>query len=819
MAVSTRPSSCQCEVGTWHVITPAMGAGNESLAMTPLFSRLPILPVAAVVALGLLAVTLLAVHPVSAQSGSISCVGGNAVPDADNNPGLLADCDALLAALDTLGGKGMLNWSADVPIAHWQGVNLGGSPLRVAKLVLYKERLTGEIPPELGNLAGLELLILAENRLTGPIPTQLGSLAKLIQLDLSGNLLTAPIPNSLGGLTNLTVLDLSENLLSGPIPPELGDLADLQDLDLSRNDLAGQIPDWLDNLERLVTLDLSENQLTGEIPSELGSLDNLRILYLWGNKLAGPLPAWLDGLITLFPATESGVRRVAENSGVDDDAHTSLVGMVSQRVNFNAGVFTVINVPPEMQPVTSGVNDIELVDAATGAAVGGAFVAQVHSDVIVIVGSTPGGGSRTITVKWKYRDVNAAGRNVGAPFTATGRGPDTLTYTLGGPDAALFKIDSGTGQITVGAATILDYETRTSYAVEVTAAGMYGPSGTITVIIKVTDSCADGSAVEDAANNPGLLSDCDVLLAAQDTLAGSATLNWSDGVPIANWDGVTLGGSPTRVTGLVLYMERLTGEIPSELGNLANLYWLSLSGNELTGPIPSELGRLVNLGGLDLSGNQLTGAIPAELGDLAKLRLLNLANNQLNGTIPTELGNLDRLERLFLWGNPLTGPLPDWLSSLITLFPATETGDRSVVENAATGSNVGAPVVAAGADRLTYRLGGRDAALFDIDGGTGQVTVGSGTTLDYETRTGYMVDVTVTAEGTAGDYFSSDASGTITVNITVTDVDLGPLGSRYDANHDEVIERDEVIAAIRDYFNNVITRDETIEVIKLYFAG
>ena len=179
------------------------------------------------------------------------------------------------------------------------------------------------------------------------------------------------------------------------------------------------------------------------------------------------------------------MRRVAENSGVDDDAHTSLVGMVSQRVNFNAGVVTVINVPPEMQPVTSGVNDIELVDAATGAAVGGAFVAQVHSDVIVIVGSTPGGGSRTITVKWKYRDVNAAGRNVGAPFTATGRGPDTLTYTLGGPDAALFDIDSDTGQITVASGTRLDYETRNSYTVNVTATGLAGLRGTITVTITV----------------------------------------------------------------------------------------------------------------------------------------------------------------------------------------------------------------------------------------------------------------------------------------------------------------------------------------------
>ena len=36
---------------------------------------------------------------------------------------------------------------------------------------------------------------------------------------------------------------------------------------------------------------------------------------------------------------------------------------------------------------------------------------------------------------------------------------------------------------------------------------------------------------------------------------------------------------------------------------------------------------------------------------------------------------------------------------------------------------------------------------------------------------------------------------------TVTD-----LGNRYDANDDRVIQRDEVISAIKDYFNNLITR-------------
>ena len=38
--------------------------------------------------------------------------------------------------------------------------------------------------------------------------------------------------------------------------------------------------------------------------------------------------------------------------------------------------------------------------------------------------------------------------------------------------------------------------------------------------------CSGGVAVEDPANNPELVGDCNTLLGARDTLAGTATLNW-----------------------------------------------------------------------------------------------------------------------------------------------------------------------------------------------------------------------------------------------------------------------------------------------------
>ena len=60
-----------------------------------------------------------------------------------------------------------------------------------------------------------------------------------------------------------------------------------------------------------------------------------------------------------------------------------------------------------------------------------------------------------------------------------------------------------------------------------------------------------------------------------------------------SWYGVQCTGD--FVTGLLLDYNRLSGSLPTELGNLANLQELSLNFNQLSGSIPAELGNLVNL--------------------------------------------------------------------------------------------------------------------------------------------------------------------------------------------------------------------------------
>ena len=61
--------------------------------------------------------------------------------------------------------------------------------------------------------------------------------------------------------------------------------------------------------------------------------------------------------------------------------------------------------------------------------------------------------------------------------------------------------------------------------------------------------------------------------------------------------------------------------------------------------------------------------------------------------------------------------------------------------------------------------------------------------------------------------------GVLEVEVTVIDVDDGGVASRYDLNRNGLVERDEALRAVVDYFADLITKDEAIEVVLLYFAS
>ena len=281
----------------------------------------------------------------------------------------------------------------------------------------------------------------------------------------------------------------------------------------------------------------------------------------------------------------------------------------------------------------------------------------------------------TTTSSRSVPENTAAGQNVGAVVSANDPDSgDTLTYTLGGTDAASFDIVSTSGQIRTKSA--LDEETKARYTVTVTATDLANASAAITVTIIVTDvtfGCATDGAVADPSNS-GLVSDCEALLEARDKLEGSARLDWSVVTPIEDWKGIrmngkypSLEGTPTRVTRLFLHGSGLSGTIPPELGDVTELKWLYLHRNDLTGGIPGALNNLSKLQRLYLYDNDLT-AISGELGSgMVELKRLFAQRNRISGSIPPALGNMPKLDWLRLDRNRMTGALPSQLGNLSTL--------------------------------------------------------------------------------------------------------------------------------------------------------
>ncbi len=675
-----------------------------------------------------------------------------------SDPGIVADCEALLSSRDTLGGNIVLNWHENLSIDEWKGVEIAngrvvevdllhlgltgaipgelGSLVSLKRLDLSSNDLTGEIPTELGNLSNLESMNLQFNELTGNIPKELGNLTNLEELWLRVNQLDKGIPVELGNLSNLRELELSENQLTGKIPNELGNLGNLESLGIHSNQLTGEIPAELGNLTNLRSLILSDNELTGEIPTEFGNLSNLRILWITHNELTGNIPKELGGLLNLeqlllnvnqltgeIPAELANLSRLealwlAYNQ-LTGEIPPELGDLSNLRSLYLSGENRWIGcIPDELRDVPH--NDFvflnmpfcsELACANRGAVADPTNEGLVSDCGVLLTARDILAG--TAALNWSA-DIPIADWSGVVVSGTPGRVTEVLLADMGLNGkipkeieglANLQTLDLGgnelTGQIPTELGSLIDLEYLNLSGNQLTGGipvelvslfnlqSLYLGGNRLTLCVPnglrdvpnndlaslglpfcSEHPCVSGGAVTDATNT-GLISDCVLLLAMRDTLAGTAILSWSTDIPIEDWSGVHVRELSERVGGLFLERRGLTGEIPAELSSLFNLDYLNLSSNQLTGEIPPELGNLIDLGQLYLSNNQFDGEIPEELGSLSKLQDLDLSGNNFTEAIPVELGNLSILRTLRLGSNRLMSEIPVELGRLTYLTHLT----------------------------------------------------------------------------------------------------------------------------------------------------
>ena len=595
------------------------------------------------------------------------------------------DRAALIALYNSTGGPNWednTNWDSSEELSRWEGVVTDENG-RVTRLSLGGNNLSGQLPPELGNLSRLEILEMWGNQLSGKIPPELGNLENLTNLTLRDNELAGRIPPELGELSSLAYLDLSENQLSGKIPSQLGNLLNLEELLLRSNMFTGAVPPEFSHLSNLKILGLYDNQLSGEMPAQLAKLSKLEELVLRRNKLSGLIPADLDrlsnlneldlgdnelsGEIPLELGAMTNLKRLDldrnELSGEIPREISKLHNLTSLQLNYNqlSG-----EIPPELGSLS---NLISL--NLTGNRLRGKIphelgslsnLAYLELDDNQLSGKIPAEIGNLAKLEVLYLDNNQLSRGIPPELGNLSQLRDL--YMSYNPLQGTIPPELG---------NLLQLERL--YLEGTQLNGEIPPElGNLRRLrrLRLQDNQLSGEIPAEL----GGMASLERMELYANRLSGEIPPELGELYDLKYLDlsrNQLSGGMPPELGNLSsieylhLVENHLTGQIPSELGNLSRLIVLSIDENRLASRIPSEFGSLRKLEHLGLDHNFLRGEIPPELGNLSNLILLSLNDNRLSGPIPPELGNLSKLEVLDLGDNELHGSIPAELGSLSSL--------------------------------------------------------------------------------------------------------------------------------------------------------
>ena len=436
---------------------------------------------------------------------------------------------------------------------------------------------------------------------------------------------------------------------------------------------------------------------------------------------------------------------------------------------------------------------------------------------------TDDNGNVQTSVPREVAENTPADQPVGDPVAAIDEENDTLTYSLGGTDAASFDFETTTGQIKTKSGVDLDYEGgTTSYSVTVSvtdgkdingnAEGTPTEDATIEVTIEVTDVneppafADDAPATQTVAENTAADTDIGSAYTATDPDTTNDTLTYTlDSGSADTFDIAANGQLKTKAD--------LNYEAASSYTVIVQVTdSKDDNGVAEQSPVPDDTitvtititdeddpGSITFSSDPPIAGTPLTAVLEDQDGvkrDVTVTWKWEISTDQTNWNTITDattdsytpgsddIGDYLRVTATY---DDEKGPgkTVEAETDAVLTAPATNTDasfadlntTRSVPENTAAGQPIGAPVAAVDPDNedtLTYSLGGTDAASFDIDTSNGQLKTKDA--LDFDDgQTTYSVDVSVT--DSKDDYDTTDTvvDDTIDVTISVTDVNEKPV--------------------------------------------
>ena len=352
---------------------------------------------------------------------------------------------------------------------------------------------------------------------------------------------------------------------------------------------------------------------------------------------------WTINHAPVFVAN-TATRSVAENTGADVNIGTPVTAIdanPSDPLTYslsgtNAASFDIENTSGQLKTKASLNYEAKRVYRVTVTANDGSLEGTIAVTINVTdINDAPVFATNTTTRS--IIEGTSANRSIGTPVLATDEDTgDTLTYTLGGTDAASFDIENTTGQLKTK--TPLNYETKSIYRVLVIATD----TGNLTDFISVTINVI----------GPVVFADTGLAAAVRSALRISSSAPIPPDV-LATLSSLTASRrSITDLTGLEYATDLKSLDLGdnaivnlSLLSGLTSLESLDLADNQIENVSPLQ--NLSNLESLDLDDNLIENVFA--LSGLSHLTRLELRDNDVMDATP--LSTMTHLTHLYLRGN------------------------------------------------------------------------------------------------------------------------------------------------------------------------
>ncbi|XWS10509.1 hypothetical protein CRYUN_Cryun39dG0085700 [Craigia yunnanensis] len=489
----------------------------------------------------------------------------------------------------------------------------------------------------LANLPNLKILLGDENKMVmepksfhTSIPKFQLNVIKLSRCTTDHELVLEP-PNFLYYQYDLRYVDLSYSNFSGTVPLWLLEKnPKLEDLFLIGNSFTGvlSLPQLLN--PNMYLIDISSNKLQGQIPKSICStFPNLERLFLSNNAFEGNIPPCLIGMSTLL---------------LLDLSNNQLSGRVPEELIMRSSlqVLRLSNNNPSGNIVPTIFSSNKLSD--------------LYLDGNNFVGEIPDINFSTADFRYSsLRDINLSIN------TLYGKLPRWI-WNVSSLKRLVLSNNQFEGSIPMelcNFSSLVTLDLRGNNLIDLSENVFSGPIpsclGNLTLATKEEKSSIDNGGYiaepEDASSEDFRMmvmgrgisfqlypDTCIKELVEFTTKSGS----YSYGGNILEY-----------MSGIDLSRNKLTGQIPDELGNLSGMHSLNLSHNNLIGVIPSSFSKLKLIESLDLSYNNLCGGIPIQLVELNFLEVFSVAHNSLSGRTPERKAQFLTFNESSYEGNPL----------------------------------------------------------------------------------------------------------------------------------------------------------------------